>query len=70
MTEIAITDRSDKNVQKIPKNQQLKAGIVFDEKVYPFSDTDFWGKYNTIKPEESIQRTIKKYGFKLKIQDN
>ncbi len=70
MTEIAITDRTDKNVQKIPKNQQLKAGIVFDEKVYPFTDTDFWGKYNTIKPEESIQKTIKKYGVKLKIQDN
>jgi len=70
MTEIAITDRTDKNVVKIPKNEQLKAGIVFDEKVYPFTDSDFWGKYNTIKPEESIQRTIKRYGVKLKIQDN
>ncbi len=70
MTEIAITDRTDKNVQKIAKDQQLRAGIVFDEKVYPFSDPDFWGKYNTIKPEESIQRTIKRYGVKLKIQDN
>jgi len=70
MTEIAITDRTDKNVQKIPKNQQLKSGIVFDEKVYPYTDSDFWGKYNTIKPEESIQRTIKRYGVKLKIQDN
>ncbi len=70
MTEIAITDRTDKNVVKIPKSEQLRAGIVFDEKVYPFSDSDFWGKYNTIKPEESIQKTIKRYGVKLKIQDN
>ena len=70
MTEIAITDRTDKDVVKIPKKEQLKAGIVFDEKVYPFTDSDFWGKYNTIKPEESIQRTIKRYGVKLKIQDN
>lgn len=70
MTEIAITDRTDKNVIKFPKNQQLKAGIVFDEKVYPYTDSDFWGKYNTIKPEESIQRTIKRYGVKLKIQEN
>jgi len=70
MTEIAITDRTDKNVQKIPRNQQLKSGIVFDERVYPFTDSDFWGKYNTIKPEESIEKTIKKYGVKLKIQKN
>jgi len=70
MTEIAITDRTDKDVKKIPKNQQLRAGIVFDEKVYPFSDSDFWGKYNTIKPEESIEKAIKRYGVKLKIQEN
>ncbi len=70
MTEIAITDRTDKNVQKIPRSKQLKSNIIFDEKVVPFSDKDFWGKYNTIKPEESIEKTIKKYGVRLKIQEN
>ncbi len=70
MTEIAITDRTDKNVQKIPKKEQLKGGIIFGEKVYPLSDQDFWGKYNTIKPEEAIEKAIKKYGVKLKIQNN
>ncbi len=70
MTEIAITDRTDKNVQKIPGNEQLRAGIVFDEKVHPFADEDFWGKYNTIKPEEAIEKTIRKYGVRLKIQEN
>ena len=70
MTEIAVTDRTDKNVKKIPRKEQLRSNIIFDEKIYPFSDSDFWGKYNTIKPEESIEKVIKKYGVKLKIQDN
>jgi len=69
MTEIAITDRTDKNVVKFPRSEQLKSGIVFEEKVVPFGDEDFWGQYNTIKPEESIENTIKKYGVRLKIQD-
>jgi len=70
MTEIAITDRTDKNVKKIPRNEQLKGNIIFEEKVYPFADPDFWGSYNIIKPEESIEKAIKKYGVKLQIKDN
>ena len=48
----------------------LKSTIVFEEKVHPFADPDFWGTYNTIKPEESIESAIQKYGVRLKIQDN
>lgn len=70
MTEIAVTDRSDKNVIKYERKEQLKSSIVFEEKVQPFADSDFWGKFNTIKPEESIENTIKKYGVRLKIKDN
>jgi hypothetical protein len=70
MTEIATTDRTTDNVVKYARNEQLKSNIVFEEKVYPFSDPDFWGKYNTIKPEESIENAIKKYGVRLKIQND
>ncbi|NPA45451.1 MAG: carboxypeptidase-like regulatory domain-containing protein [Chlorobi bacterium] len=69
MTEIAITDRTDKNVVKFNRKERLHSGIVFEEKVQAVPDTNFWGKYNTIKPEESIENAIKKYGVKLKIQD-
>jgi len=69
-TEIAITDKSKKNVVKFKKREQLKSSIIFEERVRPFSDKDFWGKYNTIKPEEAIENTIKKYGVRLKIQNN
>ncbi|MCD4792775.1 MAG: carboxypeptidase-like regulatory domain-containing protein [Bacteroidales bacterium] len=70
MTEIASTDRTNKNVIKYPRNEQLKSSIVFEEKVHPFADPEFWGKYNTIKPEESIENAINKYGVRLKIQNN
>lgn len=70
MSEIAITDRSDENVIKFPRKDRLKSSIIFEEKVQELPDTNFWGKYNTIKPEESIQNAIKKYGVKLKIQNN
>jgi len=70
MTEIAITDRTKQNVVKFSRKEQLKSGIIFEEKVRPYADIDFWGKYNTIAPEESIENTIKKYGVRLKIQDN
>ena len=70
MTEIASTDHTNKNVVKFPKEEQLKSSIVFEDKVHPFADPDFWGKYNIIKPEESIENTIKKYGVRLKIEHN
>jgi hypothetical protein len=70
MTEIASTDRTDKNVVKFPGEQQLRSTIIFEDKVLPFADPEFWGEYNIIKPEESIENAIKKYGVILKIQDN
>ncbi len=70
MTEIAVTDKTNKNVKKIPKKEQLGSNIIFDEKVYPFSDPDFWGKYNTIKPEEPIEKVIQKYGVMLNVKKN
>ena len=70
MTEIASTDRTNKNVVKYTREDQLRSGIVFEEKVHPFADPEFWGKYNTIKPEESIENAINKYGVRLKIKNN
>ncbi len=70
MTEIAVTDRTKENVVKFTRKEQLRSGIIFEEKVQPFADKEFWGKYNTITPEESIENAIMKYGVRLKIQNN
>jgi hypothetical protein len=69
MTEIASTDRTSNNVIKFTGEQQLRSTIIFEDKVLPFADPEFWGEYNIIKPEESIEQAIKKYGVILKIQD-
>ncbi len=58
--EIAITDRSKNMAQKIKSKERFKKSDFFTEKVQDFYDEDFWGKYNTIKPDESIESAIKR----------
>jgi hypothetical protein len=70
MSEIAVTDRDDKNVSEFPRKDRLPSNVVFSEKISAFSDADFWGEYNTIQPEESIDAAIKKYGKRLMKENN
>ncbi|MDD2278443.1 MAG: carboxypeptidase-like regulatory domain-containing protein [Bacteroidales bacterium] len=64
--EMAITDRDLINVNKFPYRDILKSSDILSETVAAFNDDDFWGEYNFIQPEESIQDAIKKYGKRLK----
>ncbi|MBA7521808.1 hypothetical protein ES705_13919 [subsurface metagenome] len=68
MFEMAITDRDTENVDKFPYKVSVKFTDVLSEKVYAFEDEDYWGEYNTIKPDESIEVAIKKLNKKLKRQ--
>ena len=65
MSEIAITDRKDDNVKKFSRKEILSPRDVFVEKVSYFAKNGFWGEYNYIKPEESIESAIKKLNRKL-----
>jgi hypothetical protein len=60
MSEIAITDRHDNNVTKFANQDVFKRNMVFAEKVSNFTDPDFWGAYNIIEPDQSIESAIKK----------
>jgi hypothetical protein len=60
MSEVAITDRHEDNITKFASQEQFRANMVFAEKVQNFADPDFWGEYNIIEPEESIENAIKK----------
>lgn len=60
MSEVAITDRHEDNVAKFAKDELFKSNMVFAEKVSNFTDTDFWGEYNIIEPDQSIESAIKK----------
>lgn len=66
MFEMAITDRDSENIEKFPYKVAAKYTDVLAEQVGSFEDTDFWGEYNYIKPDESIEVAIKKLNKKLK----
>jgi len=66
MSEVAITDRREDNVTKFANQDVFKYNMVFAEKVDSFSDPDFWGEYNIIDPEQSIETAIKKISRSMK----
>jgi hypothetical protein len=70
MSEIAVTDREDKVTSDFPRQERLKSNVVMQDKISPFADNDFWGEYNTIQPDESIEAAIKKYGKRLNRNNN
>ncbi|NSW95122.1 MAG: carboxypeptidase-like regulatory domain-containing protein [Bacteroidales bacterium] len=69
MSEIAITDRTDQEVIRIPSKDRIKYTDVFTEKVDAFTDPEFWGDYNVIEPDQSIESAIRRLSRKLKFSD-
>lgn len=65
MFEMAVTDRDTQNLDKFPYKVSVKFTDVLNEQVQAFQDEDYWGEYNTIKPDESIEVAIKKLNKKL-----
>ena len=69
MSEIAVTDRTDQEVIKFAGKDLIKSTDVFSEKVSSFTDPAFWGDYNVIEPDQSIESAIKRLSRKLKFSD-
>jgi hypothetical protein len=69
MSEIAVTDRTDQEVIKFAREDKIKTTDVFTEKVSAFNDPKFWGDYNVIEPDQSIESAIRKLSRKLKFSD-
>jgi hypothetical protein len=69
MSEIAITDRTDQEVIKFAGKEKLRYNDVFSEKVAAFTDKEFWGDYNVIEPDQSIESAIRRLSKKLKFSD-
>jgi hypothetical protein len=65
MTEMAVTDIDPDNITKYRFRETTKRGDIFAEEVSDFEDPDFWGEYNIIQPEESIQSAIQRIGRRL-----
>lgn len=65
MTEIAITDRTASGVEKFTAKERLTRNDILDELVYTFFDADYWGEYNVIEPDQSIESAIRKLNKKF-----
>jgi hypothetical protein len=69
MSEIAVTDRTDQEVIKFAGKDKIKYNDVFSDKVTSFTDKEFWGDYNVIEPDQSIESAIRRLSRKLKFSD-
>ncbi|WGK65006.1 carboxypeptidase-like regulatory domain-containing protein [Croceiramulus getboli] len=69
--EMAVTDwkkNSEKNALK--NRDRLKSSIILVDEASGFSDPDFWGEYNIIEPDKSIESAIKKIQRQLRRAGN
>lgn len=66
MSEMAVTDIDIENVSKYKSNETTKMTDIFSDKADNFKNDEFWGDYNIIVPEESIQSAIEKINKRLK----
>ena len=69
MSEIAVTDRTEEEVIKFNSRERLKKGDIFTQQLSAFGDPDFWGDYNVIEPDQSIESAIRRLNRKLKFSD-
>jgi hypothetical protein len=69
MSEMAITDRTNEEVIKFAGKEKLRYNDVFSEQVEAFTDKEFWGDYNVIEPDQSIESAIRRLSRRLKFSD-
>ena len=59
--EMAVTDRKEITDEKsIRYKERMKPSVIISDESNGFSEPDFWGEYNVIEPERSIESAIKK----------
>jgi hypothetical protein len=60
-SEMAITDWEFNVTKDYPKNKErLSTAVILSDEATGFSEPEFWGEYNVIEPEKSIENAIKK----------
>jgi len=69
MSELAITDRTEEDVVKFAARERIRPTDFFTEEVAAFADPEFWGDYNVIEPDQSIEAAIRRLSRKLRFSD-
>ncbi|TMM53357.1 carboxypeptidase-like regulatory domain-containing protein [Maribacter algarum] len=69
--EMAVTDWEKNMTSQLPKvRDRMKSSIILNDEALGFADPDFWGEYNIIEPEKSIESAIKKIQRQLRRSKN
>lgn len=65
--EMAITDwKKNTSGESLKNKDKIRRSIILTDEAIGFADPDFWGEYNIIEPEKSIESAIKKIQRQLK----
>ena len=65
--EMAVTDWERNPEASVPRNRdRIRSNIILSEAASGFSDPDFWGAYNIIEPDKSIESAIRKIQRQLR----
>ena len=65
--EMAVTDWKKNPTGEFPKSKEkIKKSIILSDENIGFTDPNFWGEYNIIEPEKSIESAIKKIQRQLR----
>lgn len=60
-TEMAVTDWIvNTDDSKVKYKNRMRQSVIMTDEVLGFADPDFWGAYNVIEPEKSIESAIQK----------
>ncbi len=70
--EMAVTDWEKNMAADFPRSRdRIKTSIILADEAVGFADPDFWGEYNIIEPDKSIESAIEKIQRQLrKTRDN
>jgi len=68
-SEMAVTDwEVNSEIKRIKNKDRLKPTVIITDAISGFSDPNFWGKYNLIEPNKSIESAIDKIRKNIKKQ--
>lgn len=65
-SEMLVTDwKENIDKEKLKYKDRMKYSIIISDEASGFSDPEYWGAYNVIEPDKSIENAIKKIKKKL-----
>jgi hypothetical protein len=68
--EMAVTDWEKAGTEKpASRKERLRSNVIVSDEASGFSDPNFWGEFNVIEPEKSIETAIKKIQKQLEKKD-